>query len=139
MENNRSFESCLLNDLRFQKALHLFNAANWYQAHDVFEELWHEASGPERRTLQGILQVAVAQLHLERGNRSGATILFGEGLGRLRTFGTPDLGLDIHQLCECIERRLIFLQRGEDFEGCDVPTLTCLVSDKKGLVRRGLP
>ena len=65
-------------DPRFQQGVELFNAGEWYAAHDLFEELWHETADPERRSLQGILQVAVAQLHLQRGNRRGATILFGE-------------------------------------------------------------
>ena len=64
-------------DPRFSQGVALFNAAEWYEAHDMFEDLWHETADPERRTLQGIIQVAVAQLHLQRGNTRGATILFG--------------------------------------------------------------
>ena len=87
-------------DPRFQQGVQLFNAGEWYAAHDLFEELWHETADPERRSLQGILQVAVAQLHLQRGNRRGATILFGEALGRLKRPGTPDLGLNLDALCQ---------------------------------------
>ena len=47
-------------DPRFQQGVELFNAGEWYAAHDLFEELWHETADPERRSLQGILQVAVA-------------------------------------------------------------------------------
>ncbi len=79
----------LINDPRFQLAVELFNQADWYPAHDAFEELWHETSGQARQTIQGVLQVAVAQLHLQRGNRRGATLLYGEGLGRLKALGTP--------------------------------------------------
>ena len=110
-------------DPRFQQAIELFNAGEWYDAHDVFEELWHETAEPERRSLQGILQVAVAQLHLQRGNSRGATILFGEALGRLRRPGTPDLGLDLAALCATVEQRLLRLQQEEDPESCTVPAL----------------
>lgn len=113
----------LVEDPRFKRAIELFNAANWYPAHDVFEELWHETAGPERRTLQGVLQVAVAQLHLEGGNRRGATILYGEGLGRLRGIGTPDLGFDLDHLCSCVEARLKCLQQDMDPDDCTVPIL----------------
>ena len=89
MINNKEKGSSLLDDSRLYEAIHLFNSANWYPAHDAFEELWHETIGPERDVIQGVLQVAVAQLHLERGNKSGATILYGEGLGRLRKMGIP--------------------------------------------------
>ena len=110
-------------DPRFQQGVELFNAGEWYAAHDLFEELWHETADPERRSLQGILQVAVAQLHLERGNRRGATILFGEALGRLKRPGTPDLGLDLASLCRAAQQRLEVLQQDGDPESCTVPVL----------------
>ena len=49
-------------DPRFQQGVELFNAGEWYAAHDLFEELWHETADPDRRSLQGLLQVAVAHL-----------------------------------------------------------------------------
>ena len=110
-------------DSRLQQAVELFNSAEWYAAHDVFEELWHETAEPERRSLQGILQVAVAQLHLQRGNKRGATILFGEALGRLKRPGTPDLGLDLDSLCQSVGDRLRCLQAEQDPESCTVPVL----------------
>lgn len=110
-------------DPRFQQGVNLFNAGKWYAAHDLFEDLWHETADPERRSLQGILQVAVAQLHLQRGNRRGATILFGEALGRLKRPGTPDLGLDIASLCRAVQQRLEALQLDGDPESCTVPVL----------------
>ena len=111
-------------DPRFQQAIELFNTQEWYAAHDVLEDLWHETVDPERRSLQGILQVAVAQLHLQRGNTRGATILFGEALGRLQRPGTPDLGLDMNGLCSCARERLSALQQELDPELCTVPRLS---------------
>ena len=110
-------------DPRFQQGVELVNAGEWYAAHDLLEELWHETADPDRRSLQGILQVAVAQLHLQRGNRRGATILFGEALGRLKRPGTPDLGLDIASLCRAAQQRLEALQLDGDPESCTVPVL----------------
>ena len=110
-------------DPRFQDAVRLFNTQDWYAAHDVLEEIWHETADPERRCLQGLLQVAVAQLHLQRGNPRGATILFGEALGRLQRPGTPDLGLDLPALCCCVQERLLQLQQIGDPELCTVPVL----------------
>ena len=101
----------------------LFNSCQWYKSHDVFEEIWHETSGPERRLLQGILQVAVAQVHLENSNINGATILYGESLGRLKKFQVSNLGLDIVGLTKCVSRRLEFLQTGKDLADCSFPVL----------------
>ncbi|BEV36324.1 DUF309 domain-containing protein [Synechococcus sp. M16CYN] len=113
----------LQTDPRFSQAIKFFNNGEWYAAHDILEELWHETADPDRRSLQGILQVAVAQLHLQQDNRRGATILFGEALGRLKRPGTTNLGLDISTLCDCVEQYLHCLQNEEDPGSCAVPLL----------------
>ena len=110
-------------DARFQRGVELFNAASWYEAHDVLEELWHETADPDRRVLQGLIQVAVAHVHLERGNTRGATILLGEGLGRLQGKGLPDFGLDLSALRRVVADRLDALQNQRDPESCPVPRL----------------
>ena len=110
-------------DSRFEIGMKLFNACQWYKSHDVFEEIWHETSGPERQLLQGILQVAVAQVHLENSNINGAMILYGEALGRLKRYQLTNVGLDIVGLCKCIAMRLELLQVGQDLASTSVPAL----------------
>ena len=119
-------DDLFLNDSRFEIGMKLFNSCEWYKSHDVFEEIWHETGGPERQLLQGILQVAVAQVHLENRNTNGAMILYGEALGRLKRFQLSNLGLDIEGLSKCISRRLEFLQIGKDLNGCSLPVLSFL-------------
>ena len=116
-------DDSFINDPRFEIGMKLFNSSNWYKSHDIFEEIWHETIGPERQLLQGILQVAVAQVHLENGNINGATILYGEALGRLKRSNFNDLRLDIQNLCKCITKRLKFLQTGKDLSTCNLPVL----------------
>ena len=119
-------DDLFINDSRFEIGMKLFNSCQWYKSHDVFEEIWHETGGPERQVLQGILQVAVAQVHLENSNINGATILYGEALGRLKRFKLADLGLDIEGLSECVAKRLELLQIGKDLSFCSVPVLSFL-------------
>ena len=119
-------DESFLNDSRFEIGMKLFNSCNWYKSHDVFEEIWHETIGPDRQVLQAILQVAVAQVHLENGNINGATILYGEALGRLKRFHLTNFGLDIEGLSNCVSRRLESLQIGKDLAGCTLPVLSFL-------------
>ena len=119
-------DDLFINDSRFEIGMKLFNYCQWYKSHDVFEEIWHETNGPERQLLQGILQVAVAQVHLENSNKNGATILYGEALGRLKRYKFSNLGLDIEGLSKCVARRLEFLQIGKDLDGCSLPMLCFL-------------
>ena len=124
-----SEEQSLMVDPRFGDAVRLFNAGEWYACHDGFEELWHETQGPCRKVLQGILQIAVAHLHLERGNRRGATVLLGEGLGRLHNAGPAQLGLDLEPLREQARARLLALQQDQDPAGLPLPRLHANCAD----------
>ena len=110
-------------DTRLGEAIFLFNSGDWYACHDGFEALWHETAGPMRPVLQGILQIAVAELHLERGNCRGATILMGEGLGRLKACPPNALEIDLVALINLSMQRLLALQQQRSIEGLDLPRL----------------
>ena len=104
-------------------ALNLFNNKKWYEAHDAFEEIWNSVDGDERQVIQGILQVSVSQFHLSKGNLNGATILLGEGLGRIKTRTKIDLGIDLDSFCRCLEDLLTKLQYKETLNESDKPFL----------------
>ena len=116
-------EQALVADPRLAHAIALFNGGDWYACHDGLEELWHETSGRMRPLLQGILQIAVAELHHERGNLRGATILMGEGLGRLQGDLEGGLGLDLDSLRLQVGERLHALQQQRPLRGLDLPYL----------------
>ena len=118
-----SEEQELLADTRLGEAIFLFNSGDWYACHDCFEALWHETAGPMRPVLQGILQIAVAELHLERGNCRGATILMGEGLGRLKACPPNALEIDLVALINSSMQRLLALQQQRSIEGLGLPRL----------------
>ena len=107
----------------FNDALILFNNRKWYEAHDVFEEIWNTLDGDERQVVQGIIQVSVSQFHLSKGNHNGATILLGEGYGRIKNRTNINLGIDLETLCKCLEKILIKLQYGEILNESDKPYL----------------
>ena len=111
------------DDISFQKAIELFNNQEWYIAHDALEAIWHKTDGMERITIQAILQIAVAQVHLSNANYIGATILYGEGLGRLINKKVPDLGLDLKEFINILKKRLLVLQNGGNLLGTPPPVL----------------
>ena len=113
----KSFEDNFLN------ALNLFNNREWYEAHDAFEDIWNTLDGDERQIIQGILQVAVSQFHLSKGNINGATTLLGEGLGRIKNRTNINLGIDLESFCRSLEKLLIKLQYKEELNESDKPYL----------------
>ena len=121
--NLNSFEDNFLN------ALNLFNNQKWYEAHDAFEDIWNTLDGDERQVIQGILQVSVSQFHLSKGNLNGATILLGEGLGRIKNRTNINLGIDLQTFCKCLEDLLRKLQYREELNENDKPYL--VLKEKK--------
>ena len=116
-EITKNFKDSLFN------ALNLFNDHEWYEAHDAFEEIWNSVDGDVRQVIQGILQVSVSQFHLSKGNLNGATILLGEGLGRIKTRTNINIGIDLESFCQCLENLLSKLQYKEKINDKDKPFL----------------
>jgi len=105
------------------EALDLFNNQKWYEAHDAFEDIWNGLCGDERQIIQGVLQVSVSQFHLSKGNLNGAMILLGEGLGRIKSRVSVDLGIDLCSFCKSLEVLLDKLHSKVPLTNDDVPFL----------------
>lgn len=77
-----------------------FNHREYYACHDTLEDLWMEASQPDKKFYQGVLQIAVGCYHLHNHNLRGAIILLGEGVGRLPYYQPVYAGIDVSQLIQ---------------------------------------
>ena len=55
-----------------QEGLRLFNAGQYFEAHEALELAWREETRPIRDLYRGVLQAAVVYLHMSRGNFNGA-------------------------------------------------------------------
>lgn len=68
----------------FSQAVELFNRQEFFECHEVLEDLWRPLpAGPEKQFLQGLLQVGVGFHHLKKGNYNGAKNLLTAGLEKL--------------------------------------------------------
>ena len=86
-----------------------FNQGDYWAQHEHFEAAWLAEERPIREMYQGILQVGVALLLIQRGKWAGAVKMFRRGLPRLR--GLPDVcqGVNIGRLraeAEAIHREI---------------------------------
>lgn len=61
-----------------------FESGLYFECHETLEELWSGLRGPLRGAVQGLIQLAVAQHHLARGNLVGARSLLERALPRLQ-------------------------------------------------------
>ncbi len=76
----------------------LFNAGEYFEAHEALEAAWREERGPARDLYRGILQVAVAYYHVRRGNYPGAIKVFRRSRAWLALFGDHCRGVDVGRL-----------------------------------------
>ena len=89
------------------EGLLFFNASQFYEAHEAWEDLWRETADPSLKLLyQGLIQAAVGLHHLAHRNATGARSQLGKSIRNLRA-GSGQTGLDIDglvvQLSEVLE------------------------------------
>ena len=65
----------ILHSDAYHRGIRHFNAREFYDAHEVWEDVWRESHGLEKRFLQGLIQAAVAFHHHSTGNVAGARSL----------------------------------------------------------------
>lgn len=99
-------------DRLFVQFIILFNEErDYYQCHDVMEELWLEEG--RKPLLQGLLQVAVGLHHFQNGNRSGASKLLEAALYKLYPYPDVIMGIQLGQLREDVEKILQEIKNSE--------------------------
>jgi predicted metal-dependent hydrolase len=89
---------------RYLAGIVLFNRHDFFEAHEVWESLWQDCCGPERRFYQGLIQAAVGLLHFGNGNLRGALKLYRSSRDYMERYGSPFLGLDRKAFWQQMER-----------------------------------
>lgn len=59
-------------DPLYLQGIEHFNVCDFFEAHEVWEELWQDYQGHARAFYQGLIQAAVALHHFGNGNIRGA-------------------------------------------------------------------
>ncbi len=67
----------------------------YFEAHELLEVAWKAATGPERELWKGVIQLAVACVHVQRGNLVGAGRLVTRGLRRLERAPDHHRAIDV--------------------------------------------
>lgn len=90
-----------------------WDVQRYFEAHELLEHAWKRADGVDRELWKGVIQVAVAGVHLQRGNPTGATRLLDRALGRLEPLPDVRRGVDLARLRVVGAAALAALHRGE--------------------------
>ncbi len=80
------------------EGLHCFHSGAFFEAHEHWESVWLTAQEPEKTFLQGLIQVAAAFHHFQRGNYAGTISLLRSALRRLDTYPEAFAGVAVAPL-----------------------------------------
>jgi uncharacterized protein len=85
--------------------------------------VWLETPNPDKKFLQGLIQVAAAFHHYSRANRQGCRNLLSAGLNKLDYFPAPYWGIEIEPLRVSVRGWLAALKAGENPELEKIPRI----------------
>ena len=89
---------------QFREGIRLFNEEEFFECHDVLEELWAETDGPEKKMIQGLIQAAISLFHFGNENFGGAKKLYITARKLLDQYEPDAMGLALREFLVDYER-----------------------------------
>jgi predicted metal-dependent hydrolase len=81
----------------FLRFVELFNQQEYFEAHEILEDLWVMTPGEEREFYKGLIMLAVGLLHARSKRKRGAVGVLTGALEHLRKYPATYGGLDREQ------------------------------------------
>lgn len=98
---------------RYREGLRLFRVGQYFDAHEVLEDVWRAAAPADRKFFQGLIQVAVALYHHSRGNLVGCRSLLARARRNLSGYPNGHFGLELASLLQSLSAWQQALESGE--------------------------
>src|SRR5262249_16336944 len=110
-------------DSRFLRGIELFNRGEFFEAHEVWEDLWHECASADRKFYQALIQAAVAAYHWSRGNAAGAKRLYHSGRKYMEPFRPTYRGLSVENFWTAMAAHLAGALDSANVAGAPAPII----------------
>ncbi|HSC77522.1 MAG TPA: DUF309 domain-containing protein [Candidatus Acidoferrales bacterium] len=107
----------------FRRGLDCFNRGAFFTCHELLEEIWLEEPEEEKLFYQGLIQIAAAFHHHQRGNRTGLESLLHAGVEKLRRYPPTYGGVDLAALVAALEPWLDALERRQPPDHLSLPRI----------------
>ncbi|MEO8512650.1 MAG: DUF309 domain-containing protein [Ignavibacteria bacterium] len=102
------------NRSRLITAINKFNEADYFECHEIIEDIWFDVRDDSRNFYQGLLHIAVAFYHLtKKNNFKGTLIQLNKAAEKLESYNEVYLGIDVQKLKAQIKRIAIKLKKKE--------------------------
>jgi uncharacterized protein len=96
----------------FRYGMTLFNQGHFFDAHEVWEDVWRAAPVEAKKFLQGLIQLAVGFHHHSTGNVVGACSLLRRGSRNLRACPDEHCDIEVDRLLDDVSQWLNALENG---------------------------
>jgi hypothetical protein len=96
---------------RAAHGLRLFNAGEYFEAHEALEDAWNAERGKVRELYRGILQIAVVYLHIKRKNYAGAIKVYERSQRWMKDWPDVCRGIQVAELRRNAEAAIAEMQR----------------------------
>lgn len=90
----------------FLDGIRLFNEHEFFDAHEVWEDIWHMAYGLKHSFYQGLIQCAVALEHYRRSNPRGVQSLYESYQKKFRNIPDIFMGINVKQFLTEMKKAL---------------------------------
>ena len=82
----------------FFDGLQAYEEKDFFEAHELWEELWSEYYLDDKTLIQGLIQLAVSFVHLGNGNLNGAKSLMKKSGDKFSSYSGLHRGINIDKL-----------------------------------------
>jgi len=120
-----------MNDLKtietlFEEGKSKYLKGEYFDAHEIWEDLWSDYYLIDRKLIQGLIQLCVSLVHLDNGNLKGAKSLLKKSIEKFSQFEKTDRSINLQLLKEdliTLEKEYKSLTRVRDFDWSFVPRI----------------
>lgn len=102
-----------------------FNRREFFECHEVLEEVWLAEEPQEKPFYQGLIQAASAFHHYQRGNLRGARSLLRRGAEKLKGYPAVYLGVAVSGLLEDLRSWMRHWEEAGAPRPAGLPTIRC--------------
>ena len=88
-------------DRLLKKGIKSFNENQYYDAHELWEELWSDYYLPDANFVQGLIQLSVGYFHITNRNINGANGLLNKSIKKLNPYVPECRKIDVNNLINC--------------------------------------
>ena len=82
----------------FFDGLQAYEEKDFFEAHELWEELWSEYYLDDKTFIQGLIQLAVSFVHLGNGNLNGAKSLMKKSGDKFSSYSGLHRGINIDKM-----------------------------------------